>query len=523
MEAQKAKKERINKVARTKNSIQNIIFALCLQGLTILANFAIRTIMIRRLGMQATSLNGLFTEVLAALSMAEMGVGTAIIYNLYKPLAENDHKKVRQLMGLFKKAYRIIAAATFLIGLALCPWIHYMVKSIDYPLSYIRLVYMLFVVDLSMSYLFSYKVSLMNADQKSYIQSKVSMYLKPIEAVIKIAVLLLTNNFVAYLLFSILVTFLSNLVRSRVVDKYYPWLAKNEDVLPKEERKEVFANIRNLFIKALSGKITSSTDNILISALVDTLQVGYYSNYSLPIGVFRQLANQVAYGGVGASLGNLLVTESEDKCIKIFYRLEYFFFVIASLASVCVYCCITPFILIWLKSGEFLLAKNIVFICCLNLFIEIINRPLWSIMEVSGLFKYDKYVSITGSVINLVVSIVLGMKIGMLGIFIGTFMTYLIQSILKTLLLFRVRLNRSPVKQYVFLALMCVGMLLQMFAADAICSRFTFENQYVAFVVYGLISASMVGISTVVFTFYTDSFKYYLGMVMGTVKRFIKK
>ena len=115
-------------MARTKNSIKNIIFALCLQAVNVIGNFVIRTIMIRRLGMQATSLNGLFTEVLAALSMAEMGVGTAIVYNLYKPLAEHDHKKVRQLMGLFKTAYRIIALASFLIGLAICLWVYYMVK-----------------------------------------------------------------------------------------------------------------------------------------------------------------------------------------------------------------------------------------------------------------------------------------------------------------------------------------------------------------------------------------------------------
>lgn len=510
-------------MARTKNSIKNIIFALCLQGVTVVSNFVIRTIMIRRLGMQSVSLNGLFTEVLAALSMAELGVGTAIIYNLYKPLAENDHQKVRQLMGLFKEAYRIIAVTTFLVGLALCPWITYLVKSIHYPDAYIRLVYMLFVADLSMSYLFSYKVSLMNADQKSYVQSQISMAIKPAEIIIKIVVLLVTNNFVAYLVSSILVTFLGNLVRSYVVDRYYPWLGKNEEMLSKEERKEVFANIKNLFIKALSGKITSSTDNMLISALVDTLQVGYYSNYSLPIGVFRQLANQIAYGGVSASLGNLLVTEDEEKCTKVFYRLEYLFFVIAALSSVCVYCCITPFILAWLHSEEFLLAQSIVFICCLNLFMEIVNRPLWSIMEVSGLFKYDKYVSIAGSVVNLVVSIVLGMKLGMLGIFIGTFMTYLVQSLLKTILLFRMRLHTSPWKQYGLMTLMCVGMLLQMFVANLLCHKLTFQNQIIAFIVYGLISAFVVGISTILCTFFTDAFKYYLGMVTGMVKGILKR
>ena len=509
-------------MARTKNSIKNIIFALCFQGVSVAANFVIRSIMISRLGMQAISLNGLFTEVLAALSMAELGVGTAIVYNLYKPLAENDYKKVRQLMGLFKSAYLVIATVTFLIGTVLCPWIPYLVKSVDYSQNYIRLVYMLFVVDLSMSYLFSYKVSLMNADQKNHIQSKISMMIKPFDVIIKVIVLLITENFVVYLVCSILVTFLTNVLRSYVVDKYYPWLKENEDILPKEERKEVFSNIKNLFIKSLSGKITNSTDNILISSLVNTLQVGYYSNYSLPIGVFRQLANQIAYGGVSASLGNLLVTENEEKCAKVFYRLEYLFFVIGAVGSVCVYCCITPFILLWLGSEQYMLTKNVVFIWCQNLFIDVINRPLWSVMEVSGLFKYDKYVSIAGSVVNLAVSIILGLKVGMLGIFIGTFITYLVQSLLKAALLFRVRLNTSPLKQYILLALMCGGMLLQMFIADSVCSRLEFQNQYVAFVVYGFISAGIVVVSTMLCTFFTDAFQYYWGMITDAMKR-IKK
>ena len=142
-------------MARTNNSIRNIIFAFGFQAVSILTNFIIRTIMIRYLGNQAVSLNGLFTEVLSVLSLTELGVGSAIVYNLYKPLAENNQEKVRQLMGLFKTAYRIIAGATFVIGILICPWVHLLVNSLDYSLNYIRAVYVLFVVDLAASYLFS--------------------------------------------------------------------------------------------------------------------------------------------------------------------------------------------------------------------------------------------------------------------------------------------------------------------------------------------------------------------------------
>jgi len=128
-------------MARTSSSIRNIIFAFGAQAVSILTNFVIRTIMIKYLGNQAVSLNGLFTEVLSVLSLTELGVGSAIIYNLYKPLAENDREKVCQLMTLFKTAYRVIAGATFVIGVLICPWLHLFVNSLEYSMEYIRMVY----------------------------------------------------------------------------------------------------------------------------------------------------------------------------------------------------------------------------------------------------------------------------------------------------------------------------------------------------------------------------------------------
>jgi len=504
-------------MSRTNRSIQNIIFSFGLQAITIFTNFVIRTFMIRNLGLQATSINGLFTEVLAALSLAELGIGSAIVYNLYGPLAEGDYNKVCQLMGLYKRAYQIISLVTFGIGLLLCPWIHILVNSVDYSMGYLRLVYMLFVTDLAMSYLLTYKVSLMYADQTNYIQSKIGSIIKIFEAIIKIVVLISIKNYVFFLVISITMTLCGNVIRSKVVDKYYPWLKKNNQMLPKEERKEVFENIKNIFIKSLSGKITNSTDNILISVLVNTIQVGIYSNYSLIMGVFRQVANQIAYGGLEASLGNLLVTESKERCQQVFYRLVYLFYIIGAVSCSAIYNCIAPAIMLWLKSEELLLAESIVFICCLNLFIEIINRPLWSIMEVSGLFKYDKYVSIAGSVVNLVVSIVLGMKIGIVGIFIGTFLTWFIQAVLKAKLLFQKKLETSPGKYYLIMAGMFGLTLAQLVLSAFICSKIIIESHVLAFVVYGIISVIITGATTILFTFRSEPFGYYMGLVQNVI------
>ena len=195
-------------------------------------------------------------------------------------------------------------------------------------------------------------------------------------------------------------------------------------MLPAGERKQVFANIKNIFIRTLSGKITNSTDNILISTLVSTLQVGLYSNYSLFITVMKQLSVQLI-GGITGSLGNLMVTETGEHCSRTLKRMTFIFYVIGSVMTLGYLACLSPVIQIWI-GDSYVMAQSIVFVCCIVMFLEFVSRPLWEIMTVSGLFEKDRNISIAGSVINLIVSIILGIKIGICGIFIGTICTYFV-------------------------------------------------------------------------------------------------
>ncbi len=506
-------------MGRTKKSIKNIIFAFGLQLVKTVLNFAYRTYMIKILGMQAVSVNGLFTEVLTALSLAELGVGSAIVYNLYKPLASGDREKVCQLMWLFKKAYRYIALGTFLLGIFITPWITYLVNSVDYSDAYVRLVFLLFVVNLSVSYLFTYKISLISADQKSYVQNGLNIWISVAKFLVQILIMLIFKNYIFLLISTIALTVIGNWIISARVDKYYPWLKDSNDPLPKSERQEVFSNIKNLFIKTLSGKITNSTDNMLISALVSTMLVGYYTNYALVFGVFRQIANQIAYSGISAGLGNLLATESSEKSIRVYYRLLYLFYIVGAIGCVGIYCCIKPFILIWLKSEEFLLPGDITFVCCMVMFLEILCRPMWAMMEVSGLFRQDKYVSIAGTIINLVISIVFGLKYGMIGIFIGTIATYLVQATLKGMLLFNVKFGFSPKKYYLLISIAILSVIAQAYLANTVCGFITVSNKFIELMVNGIVSCVVVGVTTLLFTYRTDSFKYYKGLIFHKIKQ----
>ena len=156
-------------MGRTEKSIRNLVFAVAAQAVTVALSFITRTCLIYCLGIEAVAINGLFTEVITALSLAELGVGSAIVYNLYKPLSEGDHQKVSQLMNLFRKAYRVIALGTLVIGVSLTPWIQFFIKDLPYDINYVRVIYLMFVFQSAVSYLFSYKIALLEADQNAYI------------------------------------------------------------------------------------------------------------------------------------------------------------------------------------------------------------------------------------------------------------------------------------------------------------------------------------------------------------------
>lgn len=454
---------------RTEKSIKNIATAMIVQVITLLLSFITRTLLVKSLGVESVSLNGLFTEVISMLSLTELGVGSAIIYNLYKPLAEGNEEKICQLMRLFKIAYRIISLATFVIGCSLIPVINLLVKDISYSDNYVRIVYFLFVIQTSSSYLFSYKISLLNADQRKFIHSIIHVIVKCICTGVSAIVLFTTYNFILYLIVVIIFNFLTNVIASIVVDRLYPYLKKDYGKLSKKESIKVFTNIKHLFVKNVSAKITNSTDNILISSIVGILTVGIYTNYSMIFSAVKQFSVQIS-GALAGSLGNLFAVEKGQHCANVLSRLTYIFFLLSNTLSVCLYCCITPFVSVWL-GDDWLLGNTTVLICSVNMFIDFAKIPLWQSLEVSGLFKQDKNISIIGSVANLIVSIVLGIKWGILGIFTGTFVTYAIQIILKIKLLYKEFFKISSIDYYIRCFVYFALTVLEMFLSKFICDQ----------------------------------------------------
>ena len=402
------------------------------------------------------------------------------------------------------------------LGLAITPVVHKLITEVDYPLQYIRLVFILFVIKTASSYLFSYKTSLLNADQKQYVVSFATMVSKAVFTVVSIIVLWITRNYIVYLILMIIQTVATNIVLSVYVDKHYQFLDYSQH-LNKEERNKVFDDVRNLFLKKVSGGITSSTDNILISKLVSTIQVGLYSNYVLVFSGVRTL--RIAFtNGLAASIGELSVSEEAQKCIQVLRRLTYIYYLFAIVVSSILFAVCDHFIEFFFGSS-YVMDKLVVVIAIFVLYLEICCDPLWQYLEVSGLFKQDKYIGLAGSAINLIVSIVLGLKLGLSGIFIGTVCTQLIQLILKTDLLFRQKYQASSISYYLMWVKLIFVFVVLCAVKQYILDPIIISNLFVAILVKGIIGL-LIGVVFAIVPFYgTEELSYSLSLFKSFLHR----
>lgn len=485
-----AKKEPQKEEGRVVKSVRNIGYGVAFQIINAAMSFISRSFMIRYLGLDAVSLHGLFWEIITMISMTELGISFAITYNLYEPLSNNDTKKVTQLMQMYKKAYRVIALITFIAGSIMAIFIPYIVNGLHYDNKEVRIIFMLYVLQSALSYLFTYKLTLLSADQNKYIYTKIQSWLRVAGAAVLILIMVLTKSFIYYLIVDIFISLITNVVSSIAADRRYPYINDKVEKLEKKEQKKIFSNIKDVFIKKLSGQITNSTDNILISTLVGTSLVGYYANYSAIFSVFIKLESQIS-SGFSASLGNLIVTEGRERVEAVLNKLTRVYFLFAIIVSSCVYACAKPFISIWLGE-QYVIESSIVFVCCVNLFLNLVKGPVWQAVDSAGLFKQDKYISIIGNVVNLAVSLVAGYKFGMIGIFAGTTLTLLINLFMKTILFCKNILKNNYWKYVIKWSKMIVMAVVILFVTGIMCEKVVVvSNVYLEFIENGCIAAAV--------------------------------
>ncbi len=411
---------------RTKKSLKNITIALINNIINIIISLIAQKVFLFSLGEKYLGLNGIFVNILSLLSVAELGIGTAIIYKLYKPVEENNQNEIKKLMNFYKKCYSIIIIIMAIIIILIMPFLKTIIGSLDGINDNLYLLYLLFAIDIIISYLLSYKRSILYADQKEYVSNLVHIGYLIFLNTLQIIFLMVSNNYVVYLIIKILARILENVVISIIVNKKYPYLInKNNEELALSEKNDIIKKVKALFVHKIAGFIVTGTDTLLISYFLGGLvTVGYYANYSLIISSVTTVFNQI-FISMTSSIGNLLVTEKHDKTLKIFKKIQFLNFWLFTFASICIFCLIEPFITIWIGE-KYILSKLVLVSLVLNFYFQGMRRTMMSFKEASGIFYEDRFVPIFESIINLVSSIIFLKIWGLAGVFIGTIASTLI-------------------------------------------------------------------------------------------------
>ena len=407
--------------SRTKKTLRNTVFTFVYKFTDVFLAFALRSLFIKTLGMSYLGLNGLFTNILTVLSLMELGVGSAIIFSLYKPLAEKNNDKIVALMQLYKKVYNCIGIVVSVVGLLLTPFLRYII-NLPNNVNNIYLIYWLTISNISVTYFLSYKRSLLMADQRSDINTKNLILFRFIRFVVLAVLLVKTHNYIVYLIADILTTIASNIHITLVINKRYPYI---NDIkvysLDKEEKSNILKYMKSGIFSKIGQTIVTSTDNILISTFISTILVGVYSNYSMIISNLEGMV-YLLFNSITASVGNFAVTKNSDDAEVLFKNLNFANFGIALILTVCLYSLLSPFVYIWVGE-EYVLSSFTVTIICLNFYIAILQKSVENFMAAVGkMFYINRYRSLIEGGINLLVSILLVKytQLGINGVFLGT-------------------------------------------------------------------------------------------------------
>ena len=472
---------------RKKNSIINMIVGLVGQLLNMLLSFGGRMVFVHYLSQEYLGVNGLFGDVLGMLNLAELGIGSAMIFSMYRPAAQNDEKQLARLMNLYRTLYRIVALAVLGIGLALMPFLPLLMKGGE-GIENLQLIYLLYLLQAVTSYLLSYKNAIYQAYQKAYIRKAVDQIIGIVRLILQIVVLVTTRNFILYLIIQLFVPMVSSVIISIRADKEFPYLKQYKELPEPQKRKAIFKNVGalslhklatvivrstdNLIMSAFDGLATvgviisiradkefpylkqykelpepqkrkaifknvgalslhklatvivRSTDNLIMSAFDGLATVGIYSNYKLVLMNVNNLLGHVT-GAFTASIGNLNALEGRKRVYEIFRILDFAAFLLYGYLSGGLVTLINFFIRM-IFGEEYLFSMTVVVIIMAEFFISGLRQMGLQFREALGLFWHDRYKALAEAIINLVVSLILVRRFGVAGIIGGTIISSLL-------------------------------------------------------------------------------------------------
>ncbi len=504
--------------SRTKKTVVNTAFSIASQALTIILSFVLRTAFIRILGNQYTGVASVFTSILSMLSLSELGFATAVATSLYRPLRENDQRLIRQLMDFYKKAYRVVALFIMVAGLALIPFLKYLIKDVPDIKENITVIYALYIIKTSASYLMIYKTTLLRADQKLYIVKKLEMICQITRYIIEVAVLCIFKEYMTYLVIEVAATILQNYTITKRAEREYPQaFDKPEEGLPREKIISLFKDVKGLSMYKLSGHIGNSIDTMLVSAYINTSSVTTLGNYTHIKNQIQKVLMQF-FSAVIPSVGNLAAERNEKKQLVVFNRLFYVSFLVVNFCSTGMFVLFKPFIIVWLGK-DYLLGQGIAFVIAFDFFLYILLQAIASFRTANGLFVKGQYRPLFTAIINVVLSLIFIRRFGIFGTIFATIIARLVTQWYDPYLLFKhifcEPFTKFYVKYWCYIGLFVSGSLLTSYIAGKIATG----DRFTDLVTGTAVCAVIPNIWVIIWTCRSREFAYVKDLIRVSVNR----
>lgn len=493
---------------RLENSARNIKAAWLWQLIHIVCQFATRTAIIKVLTIEYVGLSGLFSNVLTMLSLAELGIGEAIVFSLYGPIAKREHQVISSIMKFYQKVYVFVGIFIAIAGYLLTPFLSFFIKDMPDNIPNLELIYLLFVANSAISYFFSYKGTFITANQNNHIVVINNGITEVVMVVVQIVALIITRNYIAYLVIGVAFVLLRNIIITLIANSRYPYLKeKTKEKVPKDIFDSIMKNTSAMILHKIGSIVVFATDNLIISKFVGLVSVGLYTNYHVITNAVTVFINKF-FNAMAASVGNLAVEADLERQEKVFNGMNFLNFWLYVFSCCCLFNLLNPFIeVIWLGK-EFLFNTSIVLLIVVKIYITGMRTSVQTFKNAKGLYWQNKFMPLGESIINIVASIILVYKFGVAGVLLGTIISSVCTCVwIEPKVLYKYGFNKSPMTYYIRYVKYLIFFIVIM-AVTYGCNSLIDSNNLLTFVLKCGISVSLPNILMILIYHRTEEFNY---------------
>lgn len=450
-----------------KKSVLNVTVSVAFRLLLLVADFVVRGVLIRGLGEAVNGINSLYISILEFLAVAELGVGTAITFCMYKPIVEGENDKVSALYHLFTKLYLIIAGIIFVGGCIVMPLLPYLAKGYSTAGVNLYLTFALMLVSVIVPFIFCSKTSLINAYKNNYITTTVSSVGKLIQCGLQIVVIIFTHSFVWFMVCRVLAAGLQWIVTELIARAKHGGIIKNKQKADAESKKEVVKNIKAMFMHKIGYALVNTADSVIISMFLGVVLLGRYTNYTVVLTAMTAVLNLV-FTSLTSVVGHMSVEEDKNEVKKYHNFFHTLNFIIGLIFYLGYFAVIDNIVSFLSTEQDLLLAKSVSFIITLNGFVQFMRQSTLLFRDATGTFYNDRWKSLFEGLLNIGLSVLFVVifpeDYKMVGVIVATILTNLfICHIVEPHVLFKYALDGKAkkyyIKNYVYIAVFCAALV----------------------------------------------------------------